>query len=78
MAMEKKNMPLGIILGWFLFGLPYAIGFNLRGVLITLALMFPVSLICYYFGLYFLPTIVGVYLGYRGVKEYNEMIEQII
>lgn len=76
--MEKKNMPLGIILGWFLFGLPYAIGFNLRGVLITLALMFPASLICYYFGLYFLPNIVGAYLGYRGVKEYNEMVEQIV
>ena len=76
--MEKKNMPLGIILGWFLFGLPYAIGFNVRGVLITLALMFPVSLICYYFGLYFLPNAIGAYLGYRGVKEYNEMIEQII
>ena len=76
--MEKKNMPLGIILGWFLFGLPYAIGFNLRGVLITLALMFPISLICYYFGLYFLPNAIGAYLGYRGVKEYNEIIEQII
>ena len=76
--MEKKNMPLGIILGWFLFGLPYAIGFNVRGVLITLALMFPISLICYYFGLYFLPNAIGAYLGYRGVKEYNEIIEQII
>ena len=72
--MEKKNMPLGIILGWFLFGLPYAIGFNLRGILVTLALMFPASLICYYF----LPNIVGAYLGYRGVKEYNEMVEQIV
>ena len=76
--MEKKNMPLGIILGWFLFGLPYAIGFNVRGVFITLALMVPVSLICSYFGLYFLPNVIGAYLGYRGVKEYNEMIEQII
>ena len=76
--MEKKNMPLGIILGWFLFGLPYAIGFNLRGILVTLALMFPASLICYYFGLYFLPNIVGASLGYRGVKDYNEMVEQII
>ena len=76
--MEKKNMPLGIILGWFLFGLPYAIGFNLRGILITLALMFPASLICYYFGLYCLPNIVGAYLGYRGVKEYNEIVEQIV
>ena len=76
--MEKKNMPLGIILGWFLFGLPYAIGFNVRGIFITLALMFPVSLFCYYFGLYFLPNAIGAYLGYRGVKEYNEMVEQII
>lgn len=74
--MEKKNMPLGIILGALQFGLPYAIGVNLRGILITLALMFPVSLICYYLGLYFLPNAIGAYLGYRGVKEYNELIDQ--
>ena len=36
------------------------------------------SALSYYFGLYFLPNIVGAYLGYRGVKEYNEMVEQII
>ena len=70
---EKKSYLLGILLGSFLIGLPYALGFNWKCFIVFLVLIGPVSFISAYLGLP-ISAALGAYLGYYGVKEYNAYV----
>ena len=73
--MSKKSPVLGAILGFFIHGLFYSTGFNKKGVITVIALVF----ISWGVGLASpeLATIVsiaGAYLGYKWTSEHNAML----
>ena len=75
--MSKKSPVVGAILGFFILGLFYSTGFNKKGIIAVIALVF----ISWGVGLASseLSTIVGVvgaYLGYRWSNEHNAMLEE--
>ena len=74
--MSKKSPVLGAILCFFILGLFYSTGFNKKGVIAVIALVF----VSWGVGLASpeLSTIVGVvgaYLGYKWVNEHNALLE---
>ena len=75
--MSKKSPVIGAILGFFILGLFYSTGFNKKGIITGIALVF----ISWGVGLASpeLATIVsiaGAYLGYRWSNEHNAMLEE--
>lgn len=74
--MSKKSPVIGAILGFFILGLFYSTGFNKKGVITVIALVF----ISWGVGLASpeLATIVsvaGAFLGYRWAKEHNAAVD---
>ena len=75
--MSKKSPVIAAILGFFILGLFYSTGFNKKGIIAVIALMF----ISWGAGLAApeLATIVagiGAYLGYKWANEHNAMVEE--
>lgn len=75
--MSKKSPVLGAILGFFILGLFYSTGFNKKGVIAVIALVF----VSWGVGLAStelstIVAVVGAYLGYKWVKEHNAMVEE--
>jgi phospho-N-acetylmuramoyl-pentapeptide-transferase len=75
--MSKKSPVIGAILGFFILGLFYSTGFNKKGIIAVIALVFVqwgVGLASPELAI--IVSIAGAYLGYRWSNEHNAMLEE--
>lgn len=75
--MSKKSIGLGAFLGFWVLGIFYSTGFNMKGVGAFIGLCVVSFVIANFVSpsLAVVSNVIGAYLGYTWTKEHNNAIE---